>query len=151
MNEAPTADHGSGTLPRVTAVVEHDAAVDDDRVDADRVLKWIGEGRAVSDRCRIEDHQIGGETRCDHAAIGEMQLRRGQAAHLVDRLLERDDVLLSDVLAEYPRERAEVAWMRHPRSNRRPRGERRPLGSTRHPRLPHPNAQIAFVRDYPEP
>ena len=43
----------------------------------------------------------------------DVQLRRREAAHLVDRLLERDDVLLADVLAEHARERAEVARVRH--------------------------------------
>src|SRR3981081_8802 len=65
LDEAAAADHDSGPLPRVPAVGEHDAAVDDARVDAGGVLKWVGEGGAVRDRCRVEDHQVGGETRCD--------------------------------------------------------------------------------------
>src|SRR5277367_5230396 len=63
------ANHDAGTRARVALVVEHDASVHDHRRDADRILKRIRERRAVGDRRRIEDHEIGREARFDKTAI----------------------------------------------------------------------------------
>src|SRR5947199_294217 len=104
--EAVAANDDAGPLAGMTHVVENDLAVHDDRRDADRILERIGERRAVGDRGRIEDDEIGGESFLDRAAVGDVELLRGQAAHLVDGLFERDDALLADVLAEDARKRA---------------------------------------------
>src|SRR5438093_9951762 len=72
------------------AVVEDDAAVDDDGRDAERILKRIGKGRAIDDGRRIEDHEIRRQPVLDEPAIGDVQLPGGQAAHLVDGLFQRN-------------------------------------------------------------
>ena len=139
-----------GRSPVWRPVVEHDAAVDDDGGDADRILERIGERRAIGDRRRIEDHEVGRQPVLDQPAIGDVQLRRGQAAHLVDRLFERDDVFLAHVLAEHARERAEVARMRHAVAQRPAGRQRRAVRSDRDPRLLHRQLQIVFVDDEPD-
>ena len=118
--------------------------------DADRVLERIGERGAVGDRRRIEDHEVGGEPFLDQPAIRDVQLRRGEAAHLVDRLLERDDVFLAHVLAEDARERPEVSRMRHAAAQRPAGRQRGSVGSDRHPRLLHRQLQVVLVDDEPD-
>src|SRR3954451_6267439 len=44
-----TVDHNPRPLPGMASLVEHDAAVDDHRGNADWVLERIGEGRAIGD------------------------------------------------------------------------------------------------------
>src|SRR5262249_44278851 len=118
------ADDDARAFARVAAVVENDAAVDDDGVDADGILKGIGECGAVGHRRGVEDDEIGREPFLDQAAIAEAQLGRGEAAHLVHGLLQRDHVLLAHILAEHAREGAEVARVRHAAPQRSARGER---------------------------
>src|SRR5947208_6198369 len=116
-------------LARVASVVEHDPAVDDNGVDPDRILKWIREGGAIGHRGGIEDDEIGGEPCLDQSAVGEMELPRGEPGHLVDGLLERDDMLFPDVFAQDARECAEISRMRHTRAERAARRERRAVRS----------------------
>src|SRR5437763_14962494 len=148
--EAVAANDDAGPLAGMTHVVENDLAVHDDRRDADRILERIGERRAVGDRGRIEDDEIGGESFLDRAAVGDVELLRGQAAHLVDGLFERDDALLADVLAEDARKRAEIARMRHADPQRTADRERRSVRSNRYPRLLERELQIGFVDDEPD-
>src|SRR5581483_10243270 len=98
---ATTANNDARALPGVAALVENDAAVDDDRLDTHRILKRVREGGTVAYGCGIEDDEIGREPGLDETAIGEVQLCRREAGHLVHGLLERNDVLLANVLAEH--------------------------------------------------
>src|SRR5581483_10188299 len=134
----------------VAAVVEHHATVHDHGGDADRILKWIGERGAVGHRRRIEYYEIRGEPFFDQPAIRDVQLLRGEAAHLPDRLFQRQRVILAHVLAEHARERAEVARVRYAGSQRTARRERGTIRSDRDPRLLHGEREIAFVDDEPD-
>ena len=102
-------NHNPGPFARVASLVEDHASVDDHGGDADRILERVGERGAIGDRRRIEDHEVGGQPFLDQPAIRDVQLRCGEAAHLVDRLLERDDVFLAHVL---PRTRGKVPKLR---------------------------------------
>ena len=51
------------------AVAQHLDAVDEDVAHADRILVRLGEGRAVGDRRRIEDGEIGEIAGAQRAAV----------------------------------------------------------------------------------
>ena len=131
-------------------LVQHHAPVDDDGGDAGGILERIGEGRAIGDRGRIEDHQVRGQPLLDQPAIRDVQLRGGEAAHLVDRLFERDHLLLADVLAEDAREGAEAARVRHTGAERPARRQRGSVGADRDPRLLHRQLEVPLVDDEPD-
>src|SRR5262245_26257500 len=94
------AEHDAGPDARALALVEHDLAVDNHGVDADGILKWILEGRAIGDGSRVEQHEIGGLARRDRSTIAEAEDRRWKRRHLADRLLEREHLLLAHVASE---------------------------------------------------
>src|SRR5262245_45531922 len=143
--KAAAVNDGARPLAGVPPVVEDDAAVDDHGRDADGILERIGEGGAVGDRRRIENHEIGGEPVFDQTAVADVQLRRREAAHLVHRLLERDHMLFADVLAEHAGERPEAARVRHADPQRAARRERGPVGTDRDPGLLPSTLPIVLV------
>src|SRR5262245_45922198 len=145
-----TAYDNAWPFSSVPAVVEDDAAVDDDGRDADRILKRIGKGGAIDDSCRVEDHEVRRQPVLDEPAIRDVQLPGGQAAHLVDGLFQRNHFFLANVLAEHARERPEVTRVRDAVAQRSAGRQRRAVRSDRHPRLLYRQLQIVFVDDEPD-
>ncbi len=62
------------------------------------------ERRGVAHRAGIEEHQIGVVSRRDEPAARQPQSPRGAAGEVGDALLQAEDALLPDVVAEVARE-----------------------------------------------
>ena len=95
----------------VIAVRQHPVPIDPDIAHADRKLVWIGEGGAIADGFRIEDHHVGVETSLQKTAIANAQPRRHGPAHLADRVFQGEHLLLAHILAQHARVGAIGAWM----------------------------------------
>src|SRR5581483_67389 len=107
-----TADDAACRGAGVIAVLEHLRAVDPDVADADRILMGFVVCRAIRDRVRVEDDDVG-ELACGKApTIFDLQRVGRQRRQLSNRFFERDDVLVAHVLAEQPREVAVRARVR---------------------------------------
>ncbi len=81
-------------------------------------------GRMILDRRRIEHHDVREVARLQHAAVGERQRGRRQRGELVNRLLEAQQLLFTDVFREQPREvavgaRMPAGFQKHPLGRRR--------------------------------
>src|SRR5215813_10669305 len=84
----------------VTSLLYHDLAVDDHVIDSGGVLLRLLEGRAVDDGFLVEDHDVGGHSRPQQAAIPKVEGLRGQRTHLADRFFQADQPLIADVNAQ---------------------------------------------------
>src|SRR6185436_19233908 len=93
------------------AVFQDLRAVDEYVAHADRVLMRVLERGSVGDSGWIEDDNVGEHALPDEAALLQLEVRGRQSAQPVDRLLERNHVLLSHVHAEEPGEVAVGARM----------------------------------------
>ncbi len=91
------------------AVPDHELAVHQHVRNAHRVLVRPFERRTVRDRVRVERDEVRERARRDPPAPLEPQPRRGHARHLVDRGLQRHELLLAAVVAQHARVRAVVA------------------------------------------
>src|SRR5580765_3974955 len=98
--------------PGVLAIAHGHDAVDDDRVDPDRILVWLFVRRGVGDGLRSEDDDIAEEAFLERAAVRDLHLRCGEARHLANRLGQREHLLVTYVVTEDARERAVRARMR---------------------------------------
>src|SRR5438034_11748502 len=72
----------------------------------------IVEGRDIANRYRIEDGDIRDHSRPENAAVIQVNARGRLRCHLADRFFKREEVLLSNVLAENPRKRTPRARVR---------------------------------------
>src|SRR5688572_3313221 len=79
--------------------------------DACRELLRLLERRVVDDRRRIENGDIGEDSRLQEPAIVQPYTLCSKRSHFPNRELERDHRILSHVASEYSREGAEPAWM----------------------------------------
>src|SRR4029079_14782718 len=75
-------------------VVEHDLAVDPHRAHADRQILRVAEIRAVGDLREVEEHEIGEVVRRNQAAPDEAGVGGGEAGHLADGFLDREQPLV---------------------------------------------------------
>src|SRR3954469_2393083 len=137
-------ERAAGMRAGVAAAFDGDAAVDDHDVDADGILLRLLERAVVGDGLRIEDDDIGEEAFFDRAAIGELHLRRRAAGHLADRIRQLEHVLVADVAAENPRERAVGPWVRLAGAERTVRTDRRRVGADADPWEPHRRLHIVL-------
>jgi len=87
-------------------------SVHDHRVDTDRILERLGVRGRVLHLGWIEHDDVGRHVRSDATAVVEVDSRRGQRRHLVDRLRQRQRFSLAHVARENPGERSESARMR---------------------------------------
>ena len=94
------------------AVLQDDLPVDEHVLHADGVLMRLLERRAIRDRRRIEDRDVGEIAFLQQAAAIEAEVLGGQARQPAHRVRERDHLFLAHVLAEQPREVAVGARMR---------------------------------------
>ncbi len=102
----PNREPATRGRPGMFAIGDDERARDDDLLDADRVRtrQVVRGGR--TDRRRIEDHEVRHRAITDHAAIAQPEPRGRGRGHLADRFLERQERLVTDELAEDPREAA---------------------------------------------
>src|SRR5713101_5521759 len=91
----------SGQLP----VIDHGHAVDHDVAEPLAVLVGLFESRPVTYGLRVEDGQIRGKPRLDETAVLQPRGLRSERGHLADRLLEAQELLFANVMAEDPRGR----------------------------------------------
>ena len=110
MRRAP--DHLALARTGVRAALPGDRAVDDHRVDAFGGARRRLVGRGIADRGGVEDDDVGMLPDRQRAAALEAEVARGQAGHLPDRGLEREQADVAAVVAEHARERAPQARVR---------------------------------------
>ena len=99
------------TAAGVPAVGDHGLAVDEHPGNPAGIPVGLGEGRRVGDGRGVEDHDVGDGARLETAPVPETQLRRRQAGHLADRLGERQEAAVPDVVAQEARAGAVVPGM----------------------------------------
>src|SRR5262245_23834392 len=80
----------AGIDARRLVVVEHDLAVDPHGTYADGRILRVAEIRAVGNRRRIEEDQIGEVVRRDQSALDDAGIRGREARHLADRFFDRE-------------------------------------------------------------
>src|SRR5262245_35938188 len=96
---------GSRDLP----AVHHERAVDRDVGKARAVNTWLLVRREILDPGHVHDDDVGGEADLDEATALEPRRLRRERRHLANGLLEADDFLVPNVLAEDPRRRGPAA------------------------------------------
>src|SRR5438132_10617440 len=101
---APEAEEATVPLGRGLAVLDREAAVDDDVLDPDRVPMRIVVRRRIDDACGIEDDQVSASALTHDTPVIEAQPGRGERGHLAHGVGEREDLLVASVPAEHPRE-----------------------------------------------
>src|SRR5215470_773602 len=104
----PPSQNPPGFRAAVTSLLDHDLAVDDHVIDSGGVLLRLLEGRAVGDGLLVKDHDVGGHSGPQQAAIPQLESLRGQRTHLADGFFQPDQPLLADVNAEDARVVAEA-------------------------------------------
>src|SRR5688572_21193885 len=83
---APAPQRTAGTGVGVFAVPENHRSVDDHIPHAGRVLMRLLERGAIGDRGGIEDDDVGEHAGPEEAALFELEVGGGKAAHPVNRL-----------------------------------------------------------------
>ena len=81
------------------AILEREHAIDEDMPHAHRILLRLLEGGPVGDRLRIEDRHVRKVSFLQQTSSLQPQVRRWQIAQPADSLLQRDHLLLADVIA----------------------------------------------------
>jgi len=76
------------------------AAVDPDVANADGELVRIGEGGAVGHGIGVEDNDVGPAAGLESPAIPEREAGGHGGGHLADGVLQGEDLLIADVLAQ---------------------------------------------------
>src|SRR5512146_1111651 len=94
----------------------------------------------VPDLVRVEDRYVRHTPDGDAAVLAQPQPRGGHAGHLVHRLLQRQHMLVTNVVAEYARKGSVVPWMRHAVADPR---ETSVAGDHRH-RMRHDAPDVSF-------
>src|SRR3546814_13225228 len=84
----------------VLAVAQDLHAVDENVVDAGRVLLRCGISGVVGDRRRIEHHDVGEAAGLEATAVGQLPVRGGQAGEAGDALGQRHQPAVEPVVAE---------------------------------------------------
>src|SRR5207249_10511304 len=132
---ARSAQDLTGQRVRHFSARDHRHAVHEHVFHPRRKLMRVLERREILDLFRIEDDDVRPEAGLEHAAVGEAHARGGQRRELANRVLERERVLLADVLPQDAGERPvrPGVWMLESEQPVR----RRPLRIVvdRHPRL----------------
>ena len=75
------------------------------------MLGALAELGVVDDRLGIEENEVRPSAFSNDPTINESHVFGREAGHSVDRLLEREDTLLTHVMAQQPGERAGAAWL----------------------------------------
>src|SRR5689334_9026479 len=133
-------------MPLATlAVAESDRAIHDHRVDSNRILKRLGVCRRVVDRRGIEHDDVGGQLRCYATAVAQMNTRRRQCGHLVDRLREGERLSLPNVSTQHAGKRTEPARMRMAAMCRTLRRERAAIAADHALRMRENAIEIVFA------
>ena len=91
----------SAALTRNVAGAIGDRAVDEHAFDTDRARLRLLERCDVLDGGRVEHDEVGVRAFADFAAIFELEVARGEAAHLVHGGLERKQSQLAAVMAQH--------------------------------------------------
>src|SRR5262249_33926326 len=95
-----TGDDAPWCRAGVNARREHANAVDPDVADAGGDPVGGREGGTVGNRDRVKEHDVGETARMQEAAVVQAEALCHSAAHLADRLFQRQHALLADVLAQ---------------------------------------------------
>src|SRR5207249_2401474 len=108
MNSAlrTSAQETSAALARNLTGAIRDRAIHQHAVDAHRNRLRSLERCDVLDVGRVENDEVGEGTLADFAAILELEVSRGEAAHLVHGGLEREQSQLAAVMTQHTRERS---------------------------------------------
>src|SRR5262245_13473072 len=101
-----------GLRAAVTSLLDYDLAVDYHVIDSGGVLLRLLEGRAVGDGLIVKDHDVGGHSRPQQAAVPQPESLRGQRTHLADGFFHADQTLIADVDSQDARVVAESARVR---------------------------------------
>src|SRR5262245_42273054 len=108
------AQHESGRCAGVSRILDDDGAVDDDGcARAARIAMRVRVRRLVLKVIPIKDCNVGPVALPQQPAVAQFERLRRPAAHLVNRLLERDQPFIADVAPDNSRECAVETRMRH--------------------------------------
>src|SRR5207244_10757968 len=88
-------------------------AVHEERADARGVLVGLVKGGLVAVALGIEDHDVRIISSLQVASLGQLEDVRRQTAGAADGPLQRNDLLLDAIAADFAREAAVAARMRH--------------------------------------
>src|SRR2546423_1018699 len=89
--------------PGMLAVLEHLHPVDKNMFHSHRVLMRFLKGRAIGNRRRIEDNDVGKHTLLDKAAMIEPEIGRRLSAQSPDRFRQRNYFFVTHIFAENSR------------------------------------------------
>src|SRR5688500_6309076 len=76
-----------------------------------RVLMGLRKLRPVDDPASVESDDIGLHSGLEKTAVRELQAARGETAHLADRFLESEGLLVANITPKHSRECSIAAWM----------------------------------------
>src|SRR5215510_1583787 len=107
------AQNPPGLRAVVTSLLDHDLSVDDHVIESGGVLLRLFKGRAIGDGLLVEDHDVGGHSGAQQAAIPKLECLRGQRTHLTDGLFQTYQSLLADIDSEDARVVAEASRVRN--------------------------------------
>src|SRR5213078_3369713 len=92
----PTSGSGAGRA----AALDDDRPAHNDGLDPFRLARRLVDRRATPNGRRIEDHEVGDRAVADRPAVREPETGSGHAGHPADRVLEPEEGLVADELAE---------------------------------------------------
>src|ERR1700685_2091926 len=106
------AQNSSRQCPRHFSLLNYRRSIHQDVIHSLRELIGIFEGRKVAHGGGIEDHYIGPHSGLEHATISQAQALRRKRRKFTNRILDRQRVILADILSQNARKRAVGARMR---------------------------------------
>src|SRR5579864_3462431 len=113
--------------------------------DARRELMCVLEGGAVCDSPGIEEYHVGIAAGTQQPTIMKAEACSDCPAHLADRLLQRQQLLLADVLRQHAWVGSIRAWMRRSQLLRPGRVYAACICRNLHPRLSQPQRDVRLV------
>src|SRR5438270_4137397 len=92
------------------ALIDHHLPVHQDIVDPLGRKSWLLVGGPVLNARQVENHHVGPHALFDGSTIRQPHSRRRPGSHFANGVLQRDYVLVPDVICDKPREITVSAW-----------------------------------------